>query len=1075
MMLCAVCMSMFQTNVKQGHHHKDYKSVATAAKNGCRICYYISRKLSSEDLKPLEYEVRWDNAWELHWEIEFYETGSKTSIDDGKSPIYSDWRVFVDVSSSSKPPTGYEGFLDFVAADRGSEPTRVRTEFPSLRDIPDNTGHQDVARLAKRWLQTCKDRHDCGSASEDDWHPKRLIHVGNEKQSPRLIISENERPEGCYAALSHCWGEDPKFFMLTSDNLFDLCSEIQLQSLPASFRDAIITCRRIGIPYIWIDSLCILQSGLGSHEDWLSHSEDMHLVYHNCDLNISIDVSENPHGGAFRSRNPTYLQDCYVWTPFYAPPKGLSKSEHDIGDGTEKSNLWSICAIFTADDFSWAREDLPLSDRAWVFQERLLSPRTLHFGSDRISWECDRSHNLTEYLPEGVSDDRWNGFDCLAQNAFCVREKGDLFTYYYDLVFPYTNRQLSHPNEDKLVAFAAVARRCISWFGSDYCAGIFRSTMPQGLLWEMSALVQLGRSKVYRAPSWSWASLDCRVRFGILDGEGTVLVDVVDVAVELVDPNNQFGQVKSASLILTGPLVASDELILKDANDEEFLAEGHTFGISADTVHLWEKAERKAWLISQKNMYLLAVLETSKKPHTYGLLLQKNDDGTFTRAGNWEAGPEFVSKHADATSQGTLVQRKREAGCDGCDVLPGKRLASDDHAGLLVNNGLTYTGEECSAYETFADQPTNQPVAANIPNPVIQWINATNRVRKKKIMSSPRTESRGGSPRHGIARQNISASGSPVGNPIVAQEENEGDVSDSAFGDESSTASISSSILEYRKFQGRTFHSERYNTEYFTPNDEQQRDSIDITHHVLTLLLDGKPTLVPLNDNIQLKRVLDVGTGTGIDFADEHPNAEVIGTDLSPIQPGWVPPNVKFELEDATKDWSWPENHFDLVHVRFLIGAIADWGTLFKEASHCCKPGGFVESGEINPTFYSDDGTIDDVEALQTWNRLVIESGKGFGRSFTDIENDVQLFREAGLVDVKSFDFKVPIGGWPKDEKMRKVGQFLRASIENDLEGYTMMVWHHIMNWPKDEYQDKRIHGYMRVRYVYGRKPDVEE
>ncbi|KAF9769922.1 hypothetical protein IL306_012589, partial [Fusarium sp. DS 682] len=222
------------------------------------------------------------------------------------------------------------------------------------------------------------------------------------------------------------------------------------------------------------------------------------------------------------------------------------------------------------------------------------------------------------------------------------------------------------------------------------------------------------------------------------------------------------------------------------------------------------------------------------------------------------------------------------------------------------------------------------------------------------------------------------------------------------------------------------------------------------------------------------------------DFADEHPNVEVIGTDLSPIQPSWVPPNVKFELEDTTKDWSWPENHFDLVHIRFLIGAIVDWGTLFKEASHCCKPGGFVESGEINPTFYSDDGSIDNVDALQTWNRLVIESGKGFGRSFTDIENDVQLFRDAGLVDVQSFDFKVPIGGWPKDEKMRKVGQFLRASIENDLEGYTMMVWHHIMNWPKDEYQvflmnmrkafkDRRIHGYMRVRYVYGRKPESQE
>ncbi|EWY85541.1 hypothetical protein FOYG_12691 [Fusarium oxysporum NRRL 32931] len=372
-------------------------------------------------------------------------------------------------------------------------------------------------------------------------------------------------------------------------------------------------------------------------------------------------------------------------------------------------------------------------------------------------------------------------------------------------------------------------------------------------------------------------------------------------------------------------------------------------------------------------------------------------------------------------------------------------------------------------------------------------------------MVSPRTESRGGSPRHGIARQNISAGGSPVGNPIVAQE-NERDISDSAFGDdasvvlrmiefnrETSTTSISSSILKYRKTQGRTFHSERHNTEYFTPNDEQQRDSIDITHHVLTLLLNGKPTLVPLKDKIQisgtsghrnvrgnidkLKRVLDVGTGTGIDFADEHPDAEVIGTYLSPIQPRWVPPNVKFELEDATKDWSWPENHFDLVHVRFLISAIADWGTLFKEASHYCKPGGLVESGEINPTFYSDDGTIDDVEALQTWNKLVIESGKGFGRSFTDIENDVQLFREAGLVDVKSFDFKAPIGGWPKDEKCERLVNSSVLQSRMTSRGYTMMAWHHIMNWPKDEYQvflmnmreafkDKRIHGYMRVRYV---------
>ncbi|KAG7438914.1 Secondary metabolism regulator LAE1 [Fusarium oxysporum f. sp. raphani] len=124
-----------------------------------------------------------------------------------------------------------------------------------------------------------------------------------------------------------------------------------------------------------------------------------------------------------------------------------------------------------------------------------------------------------------------------------------------------------------------------------------------------------------------------------------------------------------------------------------------------------------------------------------------------------------------------------------------------------------------------------------------------------------------------------------------------------------------------------------------------------------------------------MQKVLDIGTGTGIwaiDFADQYPNAEVIGTDLSPIQPDWVPPNVRFELEDATSNWTWSKDSFDFVHMRYLIGAIADWGALFKEAFRCY---------------------------------------------------------------VQVTDFKVPVGGWAKDSKLRQVGQLLRATIENDLEG----------------------------------------
>lgn len=142
-------------------------------------------------------------------------------------------------------------------------------------------------------------------------------------------------------------------------------------------------------------------------------------------------------------------------------------------------------------------------------------------------------------------------------------------------------------------------------------------------------------------------------------------------------------------------------------------------------------------------------------------------------------------------------------------------------------------------------------------------------------------------------------------------------------------------------------------------------------------------------------------------MADEFPNATVIGTDLSPIQPTWVPPNVMFELEDATETWSWPDNDFDFVHIRYLIGAVADWGALFKEAFRCCKPGGYFESGEVNPTFYSDNKTTDENTGMQTWNNLYVESSKKFGRSFCNVENDEELVREAGFVDVQVFNYKV--------------------------------------------------------------------
>src|SRR5262245_37840179 len=124
------------------------------------------------------------------------------------------------------------------------------------------------------------------------------------------------------------------------------------------------------------------------------------------------------------------------------------------------------------------------------------------------------------------------------------------------------------------------------------------------------------------------------------------------------------------------------------------------------------------------------------------------------------------------------------------------------------------------------------------------------------------------------------------------------EASDSAYGDDddfSDTTTIPSTIMRHRWENGRRYHKFREG-EYWGPNDEVQNDQLDIAHQMFLIMLTNKLHLAPLTHP---QRILDLGCGTGIwciDTADEHPGAEVIGVDLSPIQPTFIPPNCKFEI-----------------------------------------------------------------------------------------------------------------------------------------------------------------------------------
>ena len=122
---------------------------------------------------------------------------------------------------------------------------------------------------------------------------------------------------------------------------------------------------------------------------------------------------------------------------------------------------------------------------------------------------------------------------------------------------------------------------------------------------------------------------------------------------------------------------------------------------------------------------------------------------------------------------------------------------------------------------------------------------------------------------------------------------------------ESWTTSLKSSILNYRQLYGRTYNAYKDEGLYLMPNDEPELERLDLQHHMCVLSNRGKLFLAPISETPQ--NVLDVGTGTGIwaiEFADEYPSANVVGTDLSPSQPSWVPPNVRFEIDNANDTWS---------------------------------------------------------------------------------------------------------------------------------------------------------------------------
>ncbi|KAI9883156.1 MAG: hypothetical protein M1823_005070 [Watsoniomyces obsoletus] len=324
-------------------------------------------------------------------------------------------------------------------------------------------------------------------------------------------------------------------------------------------------------------------------------------------------------------------------------------------------------------------------------------------------------------------------------------------------------------------------------------------------------------------------------------------------------------------------------------------------------------------------------------------------------------------------------------------------------------------------------------------------------------------------------------------NPALEIDPELGTDADSTYSDGSSTrtASLTSSIFDYTYENGRRYHAFRQGN-YLLPNDEKEQNRLDLYHHMTKLLLDGKLHLAPIGSNPQ--RILDLGTGTGIwaiDMGDEYPSAEIIGNDLSPDQPNMVPPNVRFLVDDIEDEWV-EGSPFDYIHARYLTAAIADWPKLMRQTFAHVKPGGYAEFQDWDIKLFSDDGSLDPESSLVLWDDTCIKAFEILGREPRPGPKLADHLRNAGFQDVQQVLYKLPLGPWPKDEKMKTIGLWNLLNIEEGLDAFVMAPLTRVLGWKEEEVQvllakvrqeleKSSTHAYYKFYVAYGRKPGGEE
>jgi hypothetical protein len=421
------------------------------------------------------------------------------------------------------------GKSDIEAEERGAHEIKCNHRFRSVRS---------AEAIASYWLNDCLQDCICGSRSGDDpVLPTRVINLGEKDASgafsgePFLFQTNNKR--GKYATLSYRWGRK-QHLKTTREILNKRHHSIPMEEMPRTFKDVVHLVRAMGLQYLWIDALCIIQD---SKEDYEQELAKMSEIYSNSTVTIVAVGSFDASHGCAPNRNKLAMADCPV-----------SSTTHILSESMNQFKLL---------------EASPLHRRGWCLQETEISCRLLFVGGNQLFWQCRRgvhresnhelfysSNNRRSKVDNEDSDadsydslqNPWPRKSRLFDHAY-LSSPDEAHGHWYELIQAYTRRLLTF-GSDKLPAISALAQQFTGLFEKeedrptpgDYCCGLWRQKLRLGLLWK----IFYGRGSdccPTRHPSWSWAASEGEIVF-IFAGQRRMhtepmwYADFLDVSIE---------------------------------------------------------------------------------------------------------------------------------------------------------------------------------------------------------------------------------------------------------------------------------------------------------------------------------------------------------------------------------------------------------------------------------------------------------------------------------------------------------------------------------------------------------------